>query len=230
MSMPMPSLPSQAPVVIVGGGIIGVSIAYHLAELGMTEVVLLERDRLTSGTTWHAAGLVASAGMSSETMLWIQQYSRQLYERLEQETGLSTGFRRIGHIHIATSEMRREIQRRDRNFAALRGLEKHEISPREIEELFPLIDTNGVISGMYTPSDGRANPVDVTMSLAKGARQRGARIIEGVVVEDFLMAGSRVIGVHTDRGDIRAEAVVLATGMWSRQLGAKIGDLKVGRS
>jgi glycine cleavage system aminomethyltransferase T/glycine/D-amino acid oxidase-like deaminating enzyme len=223
MSTPTLSLPSHAPVIIVGGGIVGVSIAYHLAELGMKEVLLLERDRLTSGTTWHAAGLVASAGMASETMLWIQQYSRQLYERLEAETGLSTGFRRIGHIHLATSEMRREIQRRDRNFAALRGLEKHEISPREVQELFPLVETQGVISGMYTPSDGRANPVDVTMSLAKGARQRGARIIEGVVVEDFIMAGSRVIGVRTAQGEVRAETVVLAAGMWSRQLGARIG-------
>src|SRR3984957_321345 len=112
MSMPMPSLPSQAPVVIVGGGIIGVSIAYHLAELGMTEVVLLERDRLTSGTTWHAAGLVASAGMSSETMLWIQQYSRQLYERLEQETGLSRGCRRSAQIHLRHRQRRPQIQRR----------------------------------------------------------------------------------------------------------------------
>ncbi len=98
MSTPTLPLPSHAPVIIVGGGIIGVSIAYHLGELGMKEVVVLERDRLTSGTTWHAAGLVASAGMASETMLWIKQYSRQLYERLEQETGLSTGFRRTGHI------------------------------------------------------------------------------------------------------------------------------------
>jgi glycine cleavage system T protein len=222
MSTPAP-FPSHAQVVIVGGGVIGTSIAYHLAKLGVKDVVLLERDKLTSGTTWHAAGLIASAGMASETLLWVQQYGRQLYETLEAETGLSTGFRRIGHIHIATSETRREIQRRELNFARSRGLEKHEISPREIKELFPLIETEGVVSGMYTPSDGRANPVDVTMSLAKGARQMGARIFEGVAVEDFVLTGQRITGVRTAQGNIRAETVVLAAGMWSRQLGAKIG-------
>ncbi|TNF62022.1 MAG: FAD-dependent oxidoreductase [Burkholderiales bacterium] len=217
------TLPSQARVVIVGGGVIGTSIAYHLAHLGWTDIVLLERDQLTSGTTWHAAGLITSAGMTGETLLWAQQYSRALYERLEDETGLSTGFKRIGHIHLATNPVRREIQRREMNFARSRGLEKHEISPREIAELFPLVRTEGLVSGMYTPSDGRANPVDVTMSLAKGARMKGVRIIEGAQVTDFLMKNRRITGVCTARGDIRADVVVLAAGMWSRQLGAKIG-------
>jgi glycine cleavage system T protein len=218
-----PALPPHARAVIIGGGAIGTSVAYHLGKLGVRDVVLLERHRLTSGTTWHAAGLIASAGMATETLLWSQQYGRKLYETLEAETGLSTGFKRIGHIHIATSETRRQTQRRERNFARSRGLEKFEISPREIRELFPLIDTEGVVSGMYTPSDGRVNPVDVTMSLAKGARQLGVRIIEGVAVDDFLLAGQRIAGVRTAQGEIRAETVVLAAGMWSRQLGAKIG-------
>lgn len=217
------ALSSHTRVLIIGGGAIGASVAYHLGKLGVADVVLLERDQLTSGTTWHAAGLIASAGMATETLLWSQQYGRQLYETLEAETGLSTGFRRIGHIHIATNETRRQIQRRERNFARSRGLEKIELSPREIQDLFPLIDIAGVVSGMYTPSDGRANPVDVTMSLAKGARQRGVKIIQGLAVEDFLMSGHRVTGVRTAQGEIRAEAVVLAAGMWSRQLGAKIG-------
>lgn len=217
------SLPSHARVVIIGGGAIGTSIAYHLGKLGVNDVVLLERHQLTSGTTWHAAGLIASAGMATETLLWSQQYGRQLYESLEAETGLSTGFKRIGHIHIANSETRRQTQRRERNFARSRGLEKIELSPREIKELFPLIATEGMVSGMYTPSDGRANPVDVTMSLAKGARQRGVKILEGIAVEDFLRSGHRIAGVRTAQGEIRTETVVLAAGMWSRQLGAKIG-------
>jgi len=217
------TLPTHARVVIVGGGVIGTSIAYHLAHLGWNDIVLLERDRLTSGTTWHAAGLIASAGMSSETLLWSQQYSRSLYERLEQETGLSTGFARIGHLHLATNATRRETQRREMNFARSQGLEKFEVSPREIREMFPFVETAGLVSGMYTPSDGRANPVDVTMSLARGARMRGVQIFEGVRVTDFLLTNQRITGVCTTQGDVQADVVVLAAGMWSRQLAARIG-------
>ncbi len=217
------TLPTHARVVIVGGGVIGTSIAYHLAHLGWNDIVLLERDRLTSGTTWHAAGLIASAGMSSETLLWSQQYSRSLYERLEQETGLSTGFARIGHLHLATNATRRETQRREMNFARSQGLEKFEVSPREIREMFPFVETAGLVSGIYTPSDGRANPVDVTMSLARGARMRGVQIFEGVRVTDFLLTNQRITGVCTTQGDVQADVVVLAAGMWSRQLAARIG-------
>ena len=216
------TLPTHARVVIVGGGVIGTSIAYHLAHLGWNDIVLLERDRLTSGTTWHAAGLIASAGMSSETLLWSQQYSRSLYERLEQETGLSTGFARIGHLHLATNATRRETQRREMNFARSQGLEKFEVSPREIREMFPFVETAGLVSGIYTPSDGRANPVDVTMSLARGARMRGVQIFEGVRVTDFLLTNQRITGVCTTQGDVQADVVVLAAGMWSRQLAARI--------
>ena len=217
------TLPTHARVVIVGGGVIGTSIAYHLAHLGWNDIVLLERDRLTSGTTWHAAGLIASAGMSSETLLWSQQYSRSLYERLEQETGLSTGFARIGHLHLATNATRRETQRREMNFARSQGLEKFEVSPREIREMFPFVETAGLVSGIYTPSDGRANPVDVTMSLARGARMRGVQIFEGVRVTDFLLTNQRITGVCTKQGDVQTDVVVLAAGMWSRQLAARIG-------
>ena len=216
-------IPSHARVVIVGGGVIGVSIAYHLTKLGCSDVVLLERDQLTSGTTWHAAGLIASAGMSSETLLWVQQYSRKLYAELEAETGLSTGFMPVGHIQLSTNVTRSEIQRREMHFARLNGLEKFELSPAEIKQHFPLVDTGGLVSGIYTPSDGRANPVDVTMSLAKGARMRGATILEHVQVTDFEVKNKRITGVHTTEGNISCETVVLAAGMWSRQLGAKIG-------
>ena len=216
-------LPSHARVVIVGGGVIGASIAYHLTKLGWSDVVLLERDQLTSGTTWHAAGLITSAGMSTETLLWSVKYSRELYQRLEAETGLSTGFMPIGHIGLATNDTRRSIQRREQNFARLHGVEKHELSPAEVKALFPLVEMEGLVSGMYTPGDGRANPVDVTMSLAKGARLGGAMVLEGVRVTDFLVKDRRIAGVRTTEGDIAAEAVVLAAGMWSRQLAARIG-------
>jgi glycine cleavage system aminomethyltransferase T/glycine/D-amino acid oxidase-like deaminating enzyme len=221
--MPSSPLPSHARAVIVGGGVIGVSIAYHLAQLGWKDIILLERDRLTSGTTWHAAGLIASSGLSCETTLWAQQYSRALYERLEQETGLSTGFVRIGHLGLANNAVRQEIQRREMNFARSQGLEKYEVSPWDVQHMFPFVETSGLVSALYTPSDGRANPVDVTMSLAKGARMQGVNIIEGVPVTDFMLNKQRITGVHTTQGTVHAEVVVLAAGMWSRQLGAKIG-------
>jgi len=217
------AFPTHAPVVIIGGGIIGISIAYHLGRLGLRDVVVLERDKLTSGTTWHAARLIASAGMSSDTLLWVQQYTRQLYIDLTAETGLSTGFRQCGHIHLACDPARREVMQRDANFARSQGLERVEISPSEIRDLFPLIETKGILSGFYTPTDGRVNPVDATMALAAGARARGARIFEGTPVSDVLVADNRVTGVRTALGDIHTDKVVLAAGMWSRQLGAKLG-------
>jgi len=220
----MPSnLPTHARAVIIGGGVIGVSIAYHLGKMGVRDVVVLERDKLTSGTTWHAAGLIASAGMSSETLVWIQQYSRQLYIDLVAETGLATGFRQCGHIHLACDPTRREVMRREANFVRAHGLDRFEISPAEIRDKFPLIETRGVLSGFFTPTDGRANPVDVTMALAAGARATGVTFFEGTAVTDFVRKGLRIAGVVTPKGTIMAEQVVLAAGMWSRQLGAKIG-------
>ncbi|MCX7289420.1 MAG: FAD-dependent oxidoreductase [Rhodobacterales bacterium] len=217
------TLPTHAPVVIIGGGVIGTSVAYHLGRLGLRDVVVLERDKLTSGTTWHAAGLIASGGMSTDTLIWIEQYTRQLYIDLQAETGLSTGFRQCGHIHLACDATRREVMKRDANFVRTQGVERFEISPAEIRDLFPLIETKGILSGFYTPTDGRVNPVDATMALAAGARARGARIHEGTPVTDILTEGSRVTGVRTAQGCIRTDKVVLATGMWSRQLGAKLG-------
>ena len=221
--LPMHTLPTHARIVIIGGGVIGASIAYHLGKLGVSDVVVLERDKLTSGTTWHAAGLIASGGMSTETLIWIEQYTRQLYIDLPKETGLSTGWRQCGHIHLACDADRREVMKRDANFVRSQGLERFELSPAEIREKFPLIETKGILSGFYTPTDGRANPVDATMSLVAGARARGVRFFEGTPVSDFVVQGSRVAGVVTPRGTIMAEQVVLATGMWSRQLAARIG-------
>lgn len=216
-------LPQHVQAIVIGGGVIGTSTAYHLAGLGWRDVLVLERDKLTSGTTWHAAGLIASAGMATETLSFIFRHSLDLYQRLEGETGVSTGFRQCGHLHLASTRARAEAQRREANFNNAMGMEKHVVSPADIARLAPHVDTDGLVSAIWTPKDGRANPVDVTMSLAAGARQRGVRIAEGCPVSDFLMQGNRVTGVMTPGGPVTADVVVLATGMWSRQLAAKIG-------
>jgi 4-methylaminobutanoate oxidase (formaldehyde-forming) len=219
----MTLLPDRARVVVVGGGIIGTSVAYHLAKLGWTDVVLLERDRLTSGTTWHAAGLMVTFGSTSETSTEMRKYSRDLYARLEAETGLATGLKQCGFIELAIDEGRLEEYRRVSAFNRLCGIDVQEISPREVKELFPLAKVDDVLAGFYVADDGRVNPVDVTMSLAKGARMQGVRVIEGVPVTDFLTAQGAVTGVRTPFGDIEAEYVVNCAGMWARQLGERIG-------
>src|ERR1700722_16045925 len=221
--MSQPVLPKQARVVVVGGGIIGCSVAYHLAHMGWKDVVLLERDRLTSGTTWHAAGLIVTFGSTSETSTEMRKYSRDLYGRLEAETGLSTGFKPVGFIEVATEPDRLEEYRRVSAFNRYCGVDVHEISPEEVKELFPLAETDHILARFFVKEDGRANPVDVTMSLAKGARMQGAKIFEGVPVTECLHARGAVTGVRTPFGDIGAEYVVNCTGIWARQLGAKIG-------
>lgn len=219
----MPEIPDRARVVVVGGGIIGTSVAYHLAEMGCSDVVLLERDRLTSGTTWHAAGLMVTYGSFSETSTAMRLYTRDLYSRLESETGLSTGFKPVGFIEVASDELRLEEYRRVAAFNRLCGVDVHEISPREISELFPIARTDDLLAGFYISDDGRVNPVDATMSLAKGARMRGVRIVEGVAATGFGVTAGRVTSVTTDLGDIECEYVVCCTGMWTRQLAATIG-------
>jgi 4-methylaminobutanoate oxidase (formaldehyde-forming) len=220
--MPEPVLPSRARVVVIGGGVIGTSVAYHLAHLGQ-DVVLLERDRITSGTTWHAAGLMVCFGSTSETSTELRKYTRDLYTGLEAETGQSTGFKPVGFIELATDADRLEEYRRVSAFNRLCGVDVHEISAREVADLFPLARTDDVLAGFYVAEDGRANPVDATMALAKGARMAGASVIEGVPVTDVLTARGAVTGVRTPYGDIEAEYVVNCAGMWARQLGAKSG-------
>ncbi len=221
--MSQPVLPKHARVVVVGGGIIGCSVAYHLAHMGWKDVVLLERDRLTSGTTWHAAGLIVTFGSTSETSTEMRKYSRALYSRLEAETGLSTGFKPVGFIEVATEPDRLEEYRRVSAFNRYCGVDVHEISPSQVKELFPLARTDDILAGFYVREDGQANPVDITMSLAKGARMQGAKIIEGVPVTGVLKKRGVVTGVRTEYGDIEAEYVVNCAGMWARQLGAKAG-------
>jgi glycine cleavage system aminomethyltransferase T/glycine/D-amino acid oxidase-like deaminating enzyme len=215
-------LPPRAQYVVVGGGVIGTSIAYHLALLGASDVVLLERKQLTSGTTWHAAGEVVSGG-TTEDALWMARYSAELYAKLEEETGLSTGFRTCGYLQLAITERRDEAYRRETAYMRSVGMTKEVLSPAEVAEMVPLIRTDDVIHGFWTPDEGRANPVDVTMSLAKGARQRGVRIFEDIEVTGFVLDGGRVVGVRTESGDVECEKVVLAAGLWGRELAAKAG-------
>ena len=219
----MPDLPARARVVIVGGGVTGCSIAYHLAHLGWTDIVLLEQNRLTAGTTWHAAGLITSAGMTDETALFFSRYSRDLYARLEAETGHSTGFRPVGHISLATSQERQAALRREAAWMHGFGVEDTEISPRELAEMWPLARTDDVLSAFYVADEGRADPVGVATALAKGARQLGATVIEGIAATGVTIRRGRVAGVRTEQGEIETEVVVNAAGMWARQFGALAG-------
>ena len=217
------TLPDRARIVVIGGGVIGTSIAYHLALAGESDVVVLERDRLTSGTTWHAAGLMTTFGSLSHTSTEMRLYSRDLYARLEAETGQSTGFRPVGLIEAAADVERLEEYRRVAAFQGALGLEVHEISPAEMAQRFPFASTEDLLAGFWVPGDGRVNPVDLTMSLAKGARQRGVRVIEGVTVTDVRIQRGVVTGVDTDHGPIECEQVVNAAGMWARELAAQSG-------
>ena len=217
------AVPDRARVVVVGGGVIGASAAYHLAHLGVPDVVLLERDRLTSGTTWHAAGLMATFGSTSQVSTELRMYTRDLYARLEAETGQATGLKQVGLIELAIEPGRLEEYRRVAAFNRLCGVEVEEISPGEVAKLFPLARVDDVLAGFHIPGDGRVNPVDVTMALAKGARMRGVRILEGVPVTGFSTHRGAVTGVRTPQGDIEAEFVVNCAGMWARQLGELAG-------
>ena len=218
-----PTLPQHARVVVVGGGIIGTSTAYHLAQMGWTDIVLLERHQLTAGTTWHAAGLMVTYGSTSETSTNLRKYSRDLYSRLEAETGQATGFAPIGFIEVAADADRLEEFRRVAAFNRYCGVDVQEISPREVGELFPLARVDDIAGGFYVKDDGRVNPVDVTMALGKGAKMRGVKIFEGVPATGVLQKNGRVTGVRTPLGDIQTEYVVNCGGMWARELAAQNG-------
>jgi 4-methylaminobutanoate oxidase (formaldehyde-forming) len=217
------SFPTQAQVVIIGGGVIGCSVAYHLTKLGWTDVVLLERSQLTAGTTWHAAGLVEAGGFYTETILEMAKYTRDLYPNLEAETGQSTGYKDVGYLEIACSASRLEALRRIADFNRAFDIEIAEISAAEVKRMWPLMETDDVLAGFYTAGDGRCNPIDTTMALAKGAKMRGARIIEETKVTGINQNKGHITGVVTDKGVIQAEYVVNCAGMWARELGKLAG-------
>ena len=222
----MTELPSSARVVIVGGGIVGTSIAYHLALRGVTDVVLLERKQLTCGTTWHAAGLVGQL-RATHNLTRLAQYTTNLFSTLEQETGQATGFQQRGSVSVAPNEERFEELKRGASMARCFGLEVDIITPADIKALVPLANVDDIVGGVHLPNDGVTNPIDTTQALAKGARSRGVRIVENVRVDEILVENGRAVGVRYDAGgdigEIRADAVVNAAGMWSRELGDKAG-------
>jgi 4-methylaminobutanoate oxidase (formaldehyde-forming) len=219
-------LPDRARVVIVGGGVIGTSVAYHLTRLGWTDVLLLEQGRLSGGTTWHAAGLVGPL-RASESGTRLVQYSAELYASLEAETGLATGYRNVGGVIVARTEDRLVQLKRTAANAAAYDLECELVSPERAQELWPPMRVDDLLGALWLPGDGKVNPTDLTQSLARGARDRGARIVEKVRVTGFDVvdtpAGRRVTGVRTDRGDVAAEVVVNCAGQWAKALGDLVG-------
>ena len=226
------SLPDRAEVVVVGGGVVGCAIAYHLVRRGIRDVLLLEQNQLTSGTTWHAAGLAAQL-KATYSLTKLATYSVRLFEALEDETGQATGFRAPGSISVASDAERWDEILRGASMGASMGVESRQIDMDELSEMWPLIRTDDLVGALYLPDDGMVSPVDVTMALAKGARAHGCRIVEGVAVTGLETRNGAICGVRaesaSDGGDdasdhlIETETVVLATGMWTRHLAAQIG-------
>ncbi len=217
-----PTVPDRAQVVVVGGGIIGCSIAYHLTRRGITDVVVLEQGTLTCGTTWHAAGLVSQL-KSTHSLTKLATYSARLFEELEDETGQATGYRTPGSLSVADNEQRWEEILRGATMAEGVGVETQVIDLDEASERWPLMRTDDLVGALYIPRDGQTSPVDTTMALAKGAKARGAKVIENVSVTQLKASNGKVTGVVTEQGEIESEIVVLATGMWTRHLAAQIG-------
>jgi glycine cleavage system T protein len=218
----MGPVPSHARAVIVGGGIVGCSVAYHLTKLGWRDVVLLERRELACGTTWHAAGLVGQL-RSSHNLTRLARYGAVLYERLEAETGQATGFRRSGSISVARTAERLVELKRGASMARCFGVEVEPISPAAAGRRWPLMRTDDLAGAVWIPGDGRTNPIDTTLALARGARQGGATIVENVTVTGIQRARGAATGVRTDRGDVAADVVVNCAGMWGREVGRMAG-------
>ena len=220
------SLPSQARIVIVGGGIAGCSTAYHLSLLGERDVLLLEQGRLTCGTTWHAAGLIGQM-RPNRTMTQMSRYGIDLYAALEAETGLATGWKRCGSVNIAATPERMKVYAKQAALARSFGVEVELITPREAGERFPLLRTDDLEGAIWIPGDGKANPADLTMSLAKGGRNRGVRFVEEAEVTAVRTRDGRVAGLSATIGgethEIACEVLVICAGQWSRQFGRLAG-------
>ena len=218
----MVALPGKARAVIIGGGVIGCSLAYHLAKLGWTDVVLLERQQLTSGTTWHAAGLIGQL-RASYNMTKLAVYSANLYDGLEAETEVATGYKRNGGLALAITQERFEELKRSADMASTCGLEAHMLSVAECKERYPLLEVSDAVGGLFLPSDGQADPGNIALALAKGARMNGVGIFENTKVTAIHQKDGRVTGVSTEAGDIEADFVVNCAGMWGREVGAMAG-------
>ncbi|WP_395450979.1 FAD-dependent oxidoreductase [Aminobacter sp. UC22_36] len=222
----MTEIPARARAVIIGGGVSGCSVAYHLAKLGWTDIVLLERKQLTSGTTWHAAGLIGQL-RASQNMTRLAKYSADLYVKLEAETGVATGMRQVGSITVALTEERKHEIYRQASLARAFNVDVREISPNEVKEMYPHLNVADVVGAVHLPLDGQCDPANIAMALAKGARQRSARIVENVKVTSVHTKNGRVSGVSWsqggEQGTIETDIVVNCAGMWARELGARNG-------
>ena len=224
----MAELPSKARVVIIGGGVIGCSVAYHLTKKGWNDVVLLERKQLTSGTTWHAAGLIAQL-RATANMTKLAKYSQELYGSLEEETGVATGFKRVGSITVALTEERKEEIYRQAAMARAFGVEVEEISNERVQEMYPHLNLEGVVGAVYLPLDGQGDPANIALALAKGARQRGGIVKERIKVTDIVKEGRKVTGVDwvaddgSASGHIECDYVVNCAGMWGHEVGRMAG-------
>jgi glycine cleavage system aminomethyltransferase T/glycine/D-amino acid oxidase-like deaminating enzyme len=215
-------LPTQAEIVIIGGGIAGCSTAYHLAKMGKTDVVLLEQGKLTSGTTWHAAGLVGQM-RPNRNMTVMSKYGIELYSTLEAETGLATGWKQCGSVNVARTPERMQVLKKQLAMATSFGVECHLIDNEEIATRVPIMRTDDLQGGIWLPGDGKANPADLCMSLAKGARNRGVAIHEGIEVTGVIVENGKAVGIRTAQGDIRCEVVINCAGQWARQFGRLAG-------
>ena len=208
--------PSSSKIIIVGGGIIGCSTAYHLAQMGK-EVLLLEKAELTSGSTWHAAGLVGQL-RSNANITQLLGYSIDLYKNLEEETGLATGWKMNGGLRLACNQERWTEVKRQATMAHSFGLDMQLMTPQEAQDLWPLMDIGDIIGAAFLPTDGQASPSDITQALAKGARMKGAKLVENMAVNEILTKKGKLVGVRTADGDITCEKLVLCCGQWTREL------------
>jgi 4-methylaminobutanoate oxidase (formaldehyde-forming) len=216
------TVPNKTRIVIIGGGIIGCSIAYHLAKRGERDVVLLERLQLTHGATWHAAGLVGQL-RSSSNLTRLMRYSAELYAKLEAETGQSTGWHGVGSLRLASSPARWQELKRSATMAKGFGFHVDLVGPREARELFPLIELDNVVGAAWIAGDGYVDPASLTNAYASGARAGGIKLLQGVRVTAMKKRGRRVPTVVTDQGEIEAEYVIDAAGMWGREIAAMVG-------